>query len=289
MLQPPAPRSRQRSWSSLAISSAVHTGLLVLAVLLSRQPAEESKGQTEDSSARNRQVDVVYLPPPPEAPPPEPPPPEAEPEPAPQPTPPTPAPRPAPIPRPFSPPPEREQRQPEADANAPPEAERVEGRGEPDAGGSAAPAPEAVTMESEARRIFGRKRTPTSPGVGPRAVRPMESYIPEDPAKCVPRPAEPRDPSAPVQFGVAEGRILRADTGRPLAGAHLQMLGTPYTAFTDDQGAYKFRFDMSLVDQCRTQYVRVEAKGYESRLLVLVVGVSVRSEDVRLEKRSWWR
>jgi hypothetical protein len=145
-------------------------------------------------------------------------------------------------------------------------------------------------MESEARRIFGRPRVATAPGAGPRAVRPMEAYVPENATKCVPRPAAPRDPSAPVQFGVAEGRIFRGDNGGPLGGAHLQMLGTPYVAFTDDNGTYKFRFDMSLVDQCRTQYVRVTAKGYESRLLVLVVGLNVRSEDVSLERRgAWWR
>jgi hypothetical protein len=264
----------------------VHAGLLALAVLLSRQPPPEDPKNPDVNPARERQVEMVYLPPPPQPPPPPPPPPAPPPEP--RPTPPPPAQQ-APIPRPFNPPPEREQRTPEPEANAPPEAERIDGEGEPDAGGGAAPAPEAVTLESEARRIFGRKRTPTPPGVGPRAVRPMEAYVPDDPAKCVPRAAEPRDSSAPIQFGVAEGRILRGDTGRPLAGAHLQMLGTPYTAFTDDQGGYKFRFDMSLVDQCRTQYVRVEAKGFESRLLVLMVGRNVRSEDVSLKKRAWWR
>jgi hypothetical protein len=144
-------------------------------------------------------------------------------------------------------------------------------------------------MESEARRIFGRPRLATRPGAGPRATRPMEAYIPEDPTKCVPRPGAPIDSSAPVQFGTAEGRILQGDNGRPLAGAHLQMIGTPYTAFTDDQGDYRFRFDLSLMDHCRTQYVRVTAKGYESRLLVLMVGANVRSEDVHLKKRSWWQ
>ncbi len=80
------------------------------------------------------------------------------------------------------------------------------------------------------------------------------------------------------------GRIFRQDNGRPLAGAHLQMIGTPYVAFTDGTGEYRFSFDMSLVDNCRTQYVRVSASGYESRLLVLVVGEQVRSEDVRLRR-----
>jgi hypothetical protein len=60
------------------------------------------------------------------------------------------------------------------------------------------------------------------------------------------------------------------------------MLGAPYVAFTDANGEYRFRFDMALVGNCRTQYVRVTAAGYESRLLVLVVGPNAESEDVRL-------
>jgi hypothetical protein len=80
------------------------------------------------------------------------------------------------------------------------------------------------------------------------------------------------------------GRIFRQDNGRPLAGAHLQMMGTPYVTFTDGKGEYRFRFDLALVDNCRTQYVRVSAEGYESRLLVLVVGPH-RSEDVLLRRR----
>jgi hypothetical protein len=174
---------------------------------------------------------------------------------------------------------------------APPDATRCDGADEPEREGAGDPDAghrEAATMESEARRIFGRPRVATAPGVGPQAVRPMESYLPDDPTKCTPRPVAPRDSAGAVQMGVAEGRILRGDNGRPLAGAHLQMLGTPYVAFTDDAGDYKFRFDLSLVDQCRTQYVRVTAKGYQSRLLVLVIGANVRSEDVRLERRSWF-
>jgi hypothetical protein len=63
------------------------------------------------------------------------------------------------------------------------------------------------------------------------------------------------------------------------------MLGAPYVAFTDNSGQYRFRFDLSLVDNCRTQYVRVTAPGYESRLLVLLVGENMQSEDVRLRRR----
>ena len=44
---------------------------------------------------------------------------------------------------------------------------------------------------------------------------------------------------------------------------------------------------MSLIDNCRTQYVRVTAQGYESRLLVLVVGPRTRSDDVSLRRKPW--
>lgn len=140
-------------------------------------------------------------------------------------------------------------------------------------------------MESEARRIFGSPRIATAPGAGPRATRPMEAYIREDPQRCVPRESPPKRPGAPIEMGTVVGRIYRQDNGRPLIGAFLQMIGTPYSAYTDDTGEYRFRFDMALVANCRTQYVRVAADGYESRLLTLVVGENVRSEDVRLRRR----
>jgi hypothetical protein len=89
---------------------------------------------------------------------------------------------------------------------------------------------------------------------------------------------------APLQLGTVVGRIFRQESGQPLAGAHLQMIGTPYVTFTDGLGEYRFRFDLALVDNCRTQYVKVSAPGYESRLLVLVVGPR-RSEDVVLRRR----
>jgi hypothetical protein len=159
--------------------------------------------------------------------------------------------------------------------------------GAPDANdGSRAPAEKAAaTMESEARRIFGRPRLGPLAGAGPRASRPMEAYLPDHPEKCIPKPSAPRDSAAAPQYGLVVGKIFRQDNGLPLAGAHLQMLGTPYVSFTDDGGEYRFRFDMTLVDNCRTQYVRVTAPGYESRLLVLMVGVNMRSDDVELKRK----
>jgi hypothetical protein len=113
----------------------------------------------------------------------------------------------------------------------------------------------------------------------------MEAWLPERTERCIPRPSVPSDSAGPAQLGVVVGRIFRQDNGRPLAGAHLQMVGTPHVAFTDGNGEYRFRFDMALVGNCRTQYVKVTATGYESRLLVLVVGPQVRSEDVLLRPR----
>jgi hypothetical protein len=294
-----ATRSRQNPWISLGLSAALHAALLALSVRLTRPPAEpEPEPEDRPSAAeRARQVDMVYLQPPP--PPPRPPAPTPPP---PRPTPPTPPPQPAPRPpeRLVPPPAEKAQRTPEPDANAPPDAQRAEGEeptkddpagsertGSNDATpGSRVPADNsAATMESEARRIFGRPRLGTLPGVGPRASRPMEAYLPDHPEKCIPKEPVPRDSAAPVQYGIVVGRIYRQDNGRPLSGAHLQMLGTPYVTFTDDIGEYHFRFDMSMVDNCRTQYVRVTAPGYESRLLVLVVGPNVRSDDVILKRK----
>jgi hypothetical protein len=143
-------------------------------------------------------------------------------------------------------------------------------------------------MESEARRIFGRPRLGPPPGAGPLATRPMESDI--TPTKCVPKPKPPRDPAAPpgtreAGVGTVVGRIFRRDDVRPLPGAFLHMIGTPYVTFTDDDGMYRFKFDLSLVDDCRTQFVRVTAKGYQSQLLVLVVGENVQNENIMLRRR----
>jgi hypothetical protein len=191
----------------------------------------------------------------------------------------------------------KSQKEPEPEPNAPPEARRTSGddsddpkpaKGEASAKAAPrAPAPvdlASATLESEARRIFGRPRLRTLPGAGPQATRPMEAYRPDNAEPCVPHPA-PRDSVAGLAFGTVVGRIFRQDSGRPLAGAHLQMLGAPYVAFTDNNGEYRFRFDLSLVDNCRTQFVRVTAPGYETRLLVLVVGENIQSEDVRLRRR----
>jgi hypothetical protein len=80
------------------------------------------------------------------------------------------------------------------------------------------------------------------------------------------------------------GRVLEQNGTRPLAGAHLQILGTPYYAFTDAAGEYVLQFDIGLVEHCRVQLVRVSAPGYATRDLYLGVGPNTRSDDVVLPK-----
>ena len=281
MLKPPVPSSRQRAWSPLAISAAVHLLVLLIAAGASRQaPSAQLKEHPDgEPEEPQRHIDMIYMPPP-----------------EPKPVPPRPVP---PVRRPPPPPPPPPVRQatPEPEPNAPPEATRskgetAEGGGSPDPSppktpvGSPAPAEEkeAVTMESEARRIFGRSRLATRAGAGPQVTRPMEAWLPDNSERCTPQPSAPVESAGPTEFGTVVGRIFRQDNGKPLAGAHLQMIGTPYVAFTDGSGEYRFRFALSLMENCRTQYVKVTAAGYESRLLVLVLGPN-RSEDVRLRRR----
>lgn len=281
--------SRQRPWIPFALSATLHAALVALAIRLAGAPPAEAPEERarRNPNAPKREVRMVYLTPPPAPPPPQP-----------TVTPPPPPPQPVKPPTPaVTPPPEKAQTTPEPDANAPPEATPSEGRepaddkppeperaGEPSASPPTAPlATRESAMESEAKRIFGTPKKYTREGVGPRATRPMEAYLPDHPEKCIRTAA--RDSTGQPQYGTAVGKIYRQDNGRPLSGAHLQMLGTPYVAFTDGTGEYHFRFDMSLVDNCRTQYVRVTAEGYESRLLVLIVGLNAVSEDVALRRR----
>jgi hypothetical protein len=256
-----------RAWIPTGVSAALHVLLLALAVGLSRHSVADRLEEPPQPAEEARRIDMIYMPPPPE---------------------PAPAAPARPVPR--RPPPPVRRTAPEPEPNAPPEDVRSSGdetAPNPEAAAPERPRPAAeneATLESEARRIFGRPRLTTRAGAGPQAVRPMEAWAPDRSERCIPRSTEPQDQASPVQLGMVVGRIFRQDNGRPLAGAHLQMMGTPYVTFTDGKGEYRFRFDLALVDNCRTQYVRVSAEGYESRLLVLVVGPQ-RSEDVLLRRR----
>ena len=273
MLKPPAPPNRTLAWSPLAVSAGVHLVMLTVAAGLSRTTtSEEGAKATEDPAAAARRVEMIYVPP-------------VQPPPPPPPVRPQPTPPPAPVRPPPRPPPPVRQTVPEPEPNAAPDETRSSGAetAEKPTTDKAASEKTVPTLESEARRIFGRPRL-ASAGAGPQARRPMEAWVREGSERCTPQPVAPRDSAGPTEYGMVEGRIFRQDNGRPLAGAHLQMIGTPYVTFTDANGEYRFKFDVALMDNCRTQYVRVSAPGYESRLLVIVIGPN-RSEDVRLRRR----
>jgi hypothetical protein len=283
------PVQRARTWGSLATSVALHVTLLAVVLgVLSRErtPTETPRAPTDPG----HQVDMVFLPTPTPAP---------LPAPTPQPRPKPPVERPAaPVPVPprplFTAPPPRRPANP--NANALPDAPRTEGVREPEEMAAATPERSSEApgkagseasdrmseMESEAQRLFGRPKGGGGGATGPVRSQPFESWSDSN-ERCtpVPRPA----PGAPPQMGTAVGKILRLDNGMPLAGAHLQMIGTPYVAFTDAQGEYRFVFDLALVADCRQQFVRVTAPGFESRMLTLVIGEQTRSEDVGLRRR----
>jgi hypothetical protein len=135
--------------------------------------------------------------------------------------------------------------------------------------------PRPETLEEQSQRLFGRpqlrrdqQEAQTQLGIHPGAESDRDRA---ERTTCVPKP---RDPNAPLQMVQLVGRIFN-ENSRPLAGAFLQILGTSYSTYSDRTGMYRLVFDASLVDECRTQYVRVVAEGYRGRNLVLGVGPGV--------------
>jgi hypothetical protein len=230
-----------------------------------------------------REVAMVYLPPPP----------KPTPLPAPPPPPPTPVTRPQPTP----PAPSAENKVPEREPNAAPDAKRSEGtadsrpgdsqpKGDPTAPKDApaddvAETPKGValeaTMEQEAKRIFGRKRGDPVEGAGPIATRPLESAkVPDNPCGEIPRDST----GSPIQ-GVVQGVVRDVDGGGPLPGALLQMVGQPFSTFANNRGEFRLLFDIQLMADCRTQYVRIEAPGFRSQMLPIVIGGGVSTVGLR--------
>ncbi len=154
------------------------------------------------------------------------------------------------------------------------------------AGVSAAASAETTgepTLEAEARRIFGRPSSRLGPTSGSRDNRPWESAQLSPSDGCTLPPEEPGDSTVPKGMAAVAGRIYREDNGRPLPGARLQILGTPYGTFANERGEYRLVFDRKLVDRCRTQAVRVSAPGYQGRDVILFVG-STPNGDVPLRR-----
>ena len=275
-----------RTVAGLGVSVVAHLLVLTLAVVGTR-PTTESKATRDDAPSEQR-VQLAELPPLPAATPP-PRPPERQVEPAAEP-PPERVPRPQvrrdePLPEDVTvrlePPPPALPLGEIPPTTAPETAEKT-------------PVPEspfptevatATAMESEARRLFGPRNYGADRPPGPIAARSWATEVTEDRENdCTPRPPAPREPGMPPEMGSVAGIVYREGTRQPLGGAFLQIMGTPYSTFADDRGAYELRFDKSLIDACRTQYVQVSKDGFAPRRLILSLGHRA-SNDIPMARR----
>ncbi|HEX6643608.1 MAG TPA: carboxypeptidase-like regulatory domain-containing protein [Gemmatimonadales bacterium] len=139
-------------------------------------------------------------------------------------------------------------------------------------------------MRSEATRLFGPRRPGSDRAPGPITAGWVNEIRDNRDNDCTPTPRAPREPGAPVELGSVSGRVFRAGTDQPLPGAFLQILGTAYSTFADDDGDYTLEFDRALVDDCRTQYVQVSKDGFAPQRLILSLGPK-SSNDIPLRRR----
>ena len=102
--------------------------------------------------------------------------------------------------------------------------------------------------------------------------------------RCVDIPSLGNNPDGSPVLASVMG-IVRDNNGRPLPGAHLQIVGAPFATFSDGQGNYRLEFDPALLAKCRVQVVRVSASGYRDSNLTLAIGRQVRSDDVFMRRR----
>ena len=89
-------------------------------------------------------------------------------------------------------------------------------------------------------------------------------------------PVKPRSGRA-----VTPRQLALATSGGALSGAHLQMIGQPYSTFANNRGEFRLLFDINLMADCRTQYVRIEAPGFRSQMLPIVIGGGVSTVGLR--------
>jgi hypothetical protein len=291
------PVSRGRLRAPIMGSALLHLAVVLIALLLRREaPAEK---RAVESSALPKQVDMVYIAPKagrrPSAPPrprpetPQPPQPQRDTRP------------PSTVTREIDGAPGQAARPSELAAAAVPKPVRPTAKEQP----AEAPSPEPEhartsseptpaegqeAIESEAQRIFGPKQRADagSSALGPQLAGPSTGGVEGAAARasdCRPSAPTPRAPGEPPELATISGRIYRRGTQIPLRNASLQMLGTPYVAFTDDSGWYTFRFDADLVKECRTQMVRVSAPGYRTQTLAVMIAAHATQSDVMLDGR----
>ena len=109
--------------------------------------------------------------------------------------------------------------------------------------------------------------------------------FPEAAGSCAEIPDLGRNPDGSPVLATVIGRVFDANNRIPLAGAHLQIVGTTFTTFTDGSGLYRLEFDPRLLKKCRIQYVQVVAPGHDSQILMLAIGRKVQSDDVLLRRK----
>jgi hypothetical protein len=268
----------QRPWLPLLLSAILHLLVIAAIVVVARKEALNEPGAQSAQAQPERRVDMVTLPPyhPPsrraaELPKAQPPSRPAEPP-------------PDQMPRPQvkrgehldeevtvapEPPPEKG---PLADAPRESSVESQESRAKPPPLDTR-PATQLAMIE-EAQRLFGRPQHGVTNATGPEPTARWAQEVTDDRDNdCRPSRRPPRDPDAPAEMGQVSGQVFREGSSQPLAGAFLQILGTPYSTFADDNGWYTLSFDQSLVDACRTQYVQVSKDGFRPRRLILGLGV----------------
>ena len=110
------------------------------------------------------------------------------------------------------------------------------------------------------------------------------SFDNETAGRCVTIPDLGKNADGSPVLASVIGRILDTDGRTPMAGAHLQIVGTQFGTFSHENGEYRLDFDPRLLEKCRMQYVRVVAPGYRGQDLALSIGPRVRSDDVVLRR-----
>lgn len=197
-------------------------------------------------------------------------------------------------PPPDDPPPDRpDQQQPTEAPQSPP---RIATPRDLQAGGGLVVGPSTSPFPSTTRdptaapagggMTAGRTRVGAMGAVGMRAQdgRVWTQSFPEAAGRCVEIPDLGRNPDGTPVLASVTG-VVRDQSGRPLVGAHLVIVGKPYSTFSDGAGNYRLEFDPALLERCRVQYVRVSAAGYRYADLTLAIGRNVRSDDVFLRRR----
>ena len=267
-----------RWWAGLGVSVLAHALVALLVVgVLGGPPAEEPH------RASPREVATVLLAPPVS----EPPVVHDLPEPQPAPPPPPPATPPAPEA------PEHDEAAATAPETAPaaPEPAPPASVATPQPAASPSPIrpPETTTtttsaatpsLEDEARRLFGGGRRVASPGPVASAGQPVSVTFEGTPCPVDEQPA--RDSAGRPILERLAGRVF-SEAGLPLPGAHLQILGTGYSAFSNDRGDFVLSYDRGLLSTCRSQLVRVSAPGFRAQTLMLARGAGTNT--VRMPRR----